>query len=181
MSPTELPTTIEACHALILQQAEINQQQAVVIDEQLEIIGRLQDDMKLLKRALFGNRRERFTADDPDQLYLFGGDAASNQDDSGQEADEPEEDEPEEEANPPRKRRSRGRGRRVFPEFFARERKEHLLEDDEIPAERKAIPQPSGSSRKCVKSWNIFRGRSRSSNTSRKSSPKKMRPGKRKW
>jgi len=143
MSPPELPTTIEACHALILQQAEINQQQAVVIDEQLEIIGRLQDDMKLLKRALFGNRRERFMADDPDQLYLFGGDAASNQDDAGQEADEPANgpaDEPEEEVKPPRKRRSRGRGRRVFPEFFARERKEHLLDDDEIPAELKDDP-----------------------------------------
>jgi len=140
MSTPDLPTTIEACHALILQQAEINQQQAVVIDEQQEIIDRLQDDMKLLKRALFGNRRERFTADDPDQLYLFGGATTPNQDDSGQDAHEPEADELEEDVKPPPKRRSRGRGRRVFPEFFARERKEHPLGDDEIPADLKDDP-----------------------------------------
>ena len=44
MSLVELPKTIEPCHALILQQAEINQQQAIVIQEQQEIIDRLQDD-----------------------------------------------------------------------------------------------------------------------------------------
>ena len=62
MSPAELPKTIEQCQALILQQAQVNQQQAVVIQEQQEMLDRLQDDMKLLKRALYGNRRERFTA-----------------------------------------------------------------------------------------------------------------------
>jgi len=135
MSPAELPTTLEACHTLILQQAEMNQQQAAVIDEQQEIIDRLQDDMKLLKRALFGNRRERFTADDPGQLYLFGGEAALNQDDSDQAGDDSAEG-----VKSPSKRRSRGRGRRVFPEFFARERQEHPLGDDEIPADLKDDP-----------------------------------------
>ncbi len=48
MSPAELPTTIEACHALIVQQAEMNQQQAAVIEEQQELLRQIQDDNKLL-------------------------------------------------------------------------------------------------------------------------------------
>ncbi len=96
MSPDELPNTIQACHALILQQAEINQQQAIVITELQEMLARLQDDMKLLKRALYGNRRERFTADAPGQTYLFAGEAESNeaespQQDAGEELKDSEE------------------------------------------------------------------------------------------
>ena len=87
--------------------------------EQQEIIGRLQDDIKLLKRALFGNRRERFTADDPDQLYLFAsnGDSHEDPENSKNEADDKDE------SNS--KRTSRGRKVRIFPEFFPRQR--HLI------------------------------------------------------
>jgi len=142
MSPDELPKTIQLCHALILQQAEINQQQAVVIEEQQVIIDRLQDDMKLLKRALYGNRRERFTADDPGQMYLFASEGESNEGESN-EAESPQQDAGEEikdaeengsdDDTSPREKRVPGRGRRVFPEFLPRERKEHPLGDDEIP------------------------------------------------
>jgi len=52
MSPAELPKTIEQCQTLILQQAQVNQQQAVVIQEQQVRLDRLHDDMKLLKRRL---------------------------------------------------------------------------------------------------------------------------------
>lgn len=144
MSPAELPKTIELCHALILQQAEINQQQAVVIDEQQETLDRLQDDMKLLKRALFGNRRERFTADDPGQMYLFAGETESmetelTEEGAGQEFKGGEENGSDGDTSSSEKR-LRGRGRRVFPEFLPRERKEHPLGDDEIPTSLKDDP-----------------------------------------
>jgi transposase len=136
MWPDELPNTIEQCHALILQQAEINQQQAVVIQELQEMLARLQDDMKLLKRALYGNRRERFSADAPGQTYLFASEAESNEsesppEDSGEEPKDGEENESDDKS--PLEKPSPGRGRRVFPGFLARERKEHPLADDEIP------------------------------------------------
>jgi transposase len=137
MSPAELPTTIEACHALIVQQAEMNQQQAAVIEEQQELLRQMQDDNKLLKRALFGNRRERFT-DDPDQLYLFTSMEVPNEDDSAKNGNEPEADEKVDGDSP--KRRSRGRGRRIFPECFPRERREHSLDDEEIPEGLKDDP-----------------------------------------
>ncbi len=144
MSPAELPNTIEPCHALILQQSEanqqqveINQQQAIVIQEQQVIIDRLQDDMKLLKRALFGNRRERFTTDAPGQTYLFASETESTEAESPQEGagQEPEDGEASssDDDTSPGKKRSPGRNRRVFPAFLARERKEHPLADDEIP------------------------------------------------
>ena len=112
MSPAELPSTIEACHALIEQQAEMNQQQAAVIEEQQELLRQMQDDNKLLKRALFGNRRERFT-DDPDQLYLFTSMEVPNEDDSAKNGNEPEADETVD--GDTSQRRSRGRGRRGAP------------------------------------------------------------------
>ena len=55
-SRSDLPQDIAACHALI--------------DQQQATIDRLSADMALLKRALFGRRRERFV-DDPRQTYLF--------------------------------------------------------------------------------------------------------------
>jgi len=137
MSPNELPNTIQQCHALILQQAEINQQQSMVIQEQQEIIDRLQADMKLLKRALYGNRRERFTTDGAGQMYLFASEAESTETESPQaeaaaELKCDEEDESDDD-KPPHEKRPSGRKRRMFPELLKRERKEHRLDDDEIP------------------------------------------------
>lgn len=144
MSPAELPKTIEQCQALILQQAQVNQQQAVVIQEQQELLDRLQDDMKLLKRALYGNRRERFTADDPGQMYLFASVAESNETESSEDATGQAHQEAEENGSAGdmsgREKRAAGRGRRLFPEFLPRLRKEHPLSDDEIPESMKDDP-----------------------------------------
>ncbi len=137
MSPVELPKTIDLCHALILQQAQINQQQAIVIDELQEMLDRLQGDVKLLKRALYGNRRERYTTDDPNQMYLFASEIESTEADSMEGAADEELKDAEENGSDgdtsPRNKRPSRRGRRVFPEFLPRERKEHPLGDDEIP------------------------------------------------
>ncbi len=143
MSPVELPKTIDPCHALILQQAEINQQQAIVIDELQEMLDRLQGDMKLLKRALYGNRRERYTTDDPNQMYLFASEVESPEAESMAAADGKLQDAEENGSDgdtSAREKRAPGRGRRVFPEFLPRERKEHPLGDDEIPKSLKDDP-----------------------------------------
>ena len=71
-----LPTTLAECHARLreqqgtidTQQATIEQQQAT-IDDQQALLHALQRDIALMKRTLFGQRRERF--EDPRQGMLF--------------------------------------------------------------------------------------------------------------
>ena len=104
------------------------------IAEQEETIERLQEDNTLLRRALFGSRRERFTEDDPAQLLLF--DAATLEpapcDDSEDGQDEPQ---------APKKRRGKGRQKRVFSEFIPREQERLELKDDEIPEPMRDNPK----------------------------------------
>ena len=158
----ELPDDIQACHALIEQlQAELDaardqiatlQLAAAVQDaaaqdaraqleellaryqetitEQEQTIENLAADNALLKRALFGSRRERFT-DDPAQTLLF----ATNSPDSPQ---------PDEKHAPhaekKKKRTSKGRQARVFPDFLPREERMHRLDPDDIPEEMRDNP-----------------------------------------
>ena len=55
----------------IAQQQSIIDQQRQIIAEQQETIEQLTADVKLLKRQLYGNRRERFVDETPGQQYLF--------------------------------------------------------------------------------------------------------------
>lgn len=132
-SRCELPQDIAACHALIerleeerRQQAHTVEEQQATIAEQQATIDRLMADMALLKRALFGSRRERFV-DDPGQKYLFDS-LERNVGDASVDA-ETDDEEP---AAPPR-RTSNGRGRRVFPDFFPRKPIRHELQEEDIP------------------------------------------------
>lgn len=115
-SDSDLPKSLKACHALI--------------DEQQATIDRLSADMALLKRALFGSRRERFRGDDPDQQHLF-------------ESREIEPTKPvpesEEEEDKPR-RTSKGRRRRVFPETLPRKIIRHELNEEDIPEDLRDAP-----------------------------------------
>ena len=125
-SRSELPQDIDGCHTLIAELEAERRQQAETIALQQTTIDRLVGDVTLLKRALFGSRRERFV-DDARQQYLFDSLEANKSDDSA--AEETPEDEP---ASPPR-RTSRGRGRRVFPKFLPRKPVRHELNEDDIP------------------------------------------------
>ena len=99
------------------------EQQRTLADQQ-QTIEQLSADNKLLKRSLFGSRRERFT-DDPAQTLLFEMQSLESEGAGEDDADE---------STPPAKRRtSRGRQRRVIPDFIPREEQQHLLEDSEIP------------------------------------------------
>jgi len=146
-SRSELPDDLEGCHALIEQlRAELREATEVqdatehsahleallakyqeTIAEQQQTIENLAADNVLLKRALFGCRRERFT--DPSQTFLF--DATTS--------DSPEPDE--EDAPPERKKKtSKGRQPRVFPEFLPREEQKLFLKPEDIPEEMRDNP-----------------------------------------
>jgi transposase len=146
--PSELPDDLQGCHALIEQlRAELRAATEVqddtehiahleallakyqeTITEQQQTIENLAADNALLKRALFGCRRERFT--DPSQTFLFD---ATTLDSA----------EPDEEDAPPekkKKRTSKGRQPRVFPEFLPREEQKLFLKPEDIPEEMRDNP-----------------------------------------
>ena len=100
------------------------------IEDHEQTIENLAADNALLKRSLFGSRRERYTAD-PAQTLLFDAETL----------DESEPDEvPPEPPEPKKKRTSRGRQRRVFPEFLPREEKRHYLNPEDIPEHMRDNP-----------------------------------------
>ena len=145
---SELPNDIISCHALIEQlhaelqvaSRQIDEMKSIglqdaasriahleallaeheeTIADQQQTIKNLTEDNTLLKRSLFGPRRERFI-DDPNQVLLFDAEtleAASKPPNERQ--DESESLEPEEKEK--KKRTSKGRQRRVFPDFLPRE------------------------------------------------------------
>lgn len=152
LPPPELPDDVKSCQALIeqlraqLQAAadeardaaahiahleELLAQHQATIAEQEQTIEGLAADNGLLKRALFGSRRERF-ADDPAQKLLFDSTTLDSP------ADEAKQQPPEETAK--KKRTSRGRQPRVFPDFLPREEKRLYLKPEEIPAELRDNP-----------------------------------------
>jgi len=100
------------------------------IADQEQTIENLAADNALLKRSLFGSRRERYI-DDPAQTLLF-------------DTTTPDSPEPDEENQQPpdakKKRSSKGRRRRVFPDFLQREEQRHLLNPEDIPEEMRDNP-----------------------------------------
>ena len=156
MASSERPQDLARCHALIEQQRktidrlEADQRRLVSHDEeqsariahlealvaeyqetiaaQEQTIETLAADNQLLKRSLFGSRRERY--DDPAQTLLF--------DPASLVPEEPLADERPEAKK--KKRTSRGRQPRVFPDFLPREEQRSLLKEDDIPAELRNHP-----------------------------------------
>ena len=100
------------------------------ITEQEQTIERLASDNTLLKRALFGSRRERFV-DDPTQMLLF---------DSTPLESPPPDEEKEQLPKPTKTRTSNGRQRRVFPDFLQREEQRFHLNPEDIPEEMRGNP-----------------------------------------
>ena len=96
--------------------------------DQQQTIENLAADYALLKRSLFGSRRERFT--DPAQTFLFDTTPLDSPL-SSEESQQPE---------AKKKRTSKGRRRRVFPEFLPREEQRVYLQPEEIPAQLRDHP-----------------------------------------
>ena len=99
------------------------------IADQDQTIANLAADNALLKRALFGSRRERYT--DPTQTFLF--------DVTTLESPQPDEGD-REPSEVKKKRTSKGRQPRVFPEFLPREEQRLYLEPEDIPEELRDNP-----------------------------------------
>ncbi len=164
----ELPKDIASCHALIKQlhaelqvasqrieemasvglqdatarvahlEALLTEQKETIADQQ-QTIQNLSADNALLKRSLFGRRRERFT--DPAQGLLFDAEAleAASQPPNGKPA-EGESSKPGKKGKKRKKRTSKGRRPRVFPEFLPREEEKIYLDDKDIPEEMRDNP-----------------------------------------
>ena len=108
--------------------AQLTEYQETVASQE-ETIKRQAEDIILLRRCLFGSRRERY-ADDPGQTFLFPIQAQSGEATKNATPDTPEP------VGPPKKKRtSRGRRPRVFPEFLPREEERLTLNEADIPPE----------------------------------------------
>ncbi len=138
LDASPIPEDLAACQALIraqreaiVQQQEQLEQLASSFDEQSEtvtsqqqLIEKLQHELALLKRYIFGQRRERFI-DDPRQQKLFEIDQQQLE-----QAAQPQE----EDHEPPSKGAGRkGHGRRPLPAFLARQDKIYELTPEELP------------------------------------------------
>ncbi len=158
----ELPHDLPACHLLIRQlladvsraeeqrtdweskaqeadsrvahlEAQLAEYQETIANHEATI-EQLGADNQLLKRCLFGSRRERYT-DDPNQILLFD---AQSLPESEQEEAVPEVAPPA--PAPPKPRTSKGRQRRVFPDFLPREEERYTLDEADIPEELRNHP-----------------------------------------
>ena len=145
---SRIPNDLASCHALIghlreeLQHAREHAVSRIshlevqlteyqeTIASQNQTIAQLRADNQLLKRSLFGSKRERYT-DSPSQPLLF--DFQPLQPKSADTAGQPF-------AGRRTKRTSKGRQRRVFPEFLPREEQRYYLKDEDIPAELRNHP-----------------------------------------
>ncbi len=109
------------------QQAIIAQQQEAIAAYQ-EQLAKAAEQLRFFKRAMFGQRRERY-APSPDQKLLFvpevveGLDAKQQATQPGTNAD----------SSPPRTRRKPRRPRIEFPQFWEHRRIEYPLPDSELP------------------------------------------------
>lgn len=114
------------------QQATIEQQQATISDQQAALES-LTKDVALLKRSLFGPRRERYV--DPDQLLLFNAVALAESAEESQSDVAAEGHEELSDTSP--KSRRKGRVRRVIPECLPRVQRYQELKDEDIPEDQR--------------------------------------------
>ncbi len=136
--PGQLPDNLAACHAVILQQAEVIAQLMARVDEQSARIEelsarneRLNRDLAAVKRQLFGSRRERFVA---------GSKADPGEDDAALPQQENENAEAVEEscittATSTTPRTSKGRQKRTIGASIPREKVLHPLDEKDVPPE----------------------------------------------
>jgi len=130
----ELEQTATQQQALIAQQQETIVHQATVLTHQQEAIAGYQDQLtkaaeqlRFFKRAMFGQRRERYTPS-PDQKLLFVPEAIEGLDAQRQNSTDDNADSP-----PPRTRRKPRRPRIEFPQFWEHRRIEYPLPESELP------------------------------------------------
>ena len=128
LSRDELIVLVRQRDALVALQQEQMEVQQKLIAAQREQLEALANDIKLLKRALYGHRRERF--DDPLQQTLFPSERVG----SSQEEAESDNQETADNNQPTAPSRRGGkRGRIVIPEAMPRKEIVHPLREEDIP------------------------------------------------
>jgi transposase len=116
------------------QQAQLAERDAVIavqqeqLHAQREVLESLANEVKLLKRALFGNRRERFVHD-PSQRTLFESQWLGPEPSEGHAGAEDGDGQP----SSSRRRRGGKRGRIVIPESLPRKQVVHPLREEDLP------------------------------------------------
>jgi transposase/uncharacterized coiled-coil protein SlyX len=137
----DLPESLAECQqrigqleAMVTQQQQTIAQQAAVIAQQQEMTAAYQEQLakaaeqlRFFKRAMFGQRRERY-APSPDQKLLFVPEAIEGLAAKAQSGEEPAAD-----SSPPRPRRKPRRPRTEFPQFWEHRKIEYPLPSEELP------------------------------------------------
>ena len=131
----DLEQTTADQQAVIAQQQETIAHQATVIAQQQEMAATYQEQLakaaeqlRFFKRAMFGQRRERY-APSPDQTLLFVPEAVEGLD-TQQDTAQPDANA---DSPPPRTRRKPRRPRIEFPQFWEHRRIEYPLLPTELP------------------------------------------------
>ena len=139
--PTERAQLEQQMRQLLAREAEHQMREAQLVaalnestqtvSQQRELLDKLTHELALMKRWVFGSRRERFGADDPRQKSLF---EVSEQPVVDLEAAESEDESEEDESgdSQKRKKKRRGHGRRPLPQFLPRQRVEHVVDGLEL-------------------------------------------------
>ncbi len=97
------------------------------VAQQQQLLDKLTHELALMKRWVFGSRRERFGTDDPRQQKLF-----EVCDAPGQEADDDAARDEEESCDDKSRGKRRGHGRKPLPQFLPRKTIEHTLPESEL-------------------------------------------------
>ena len=128
-----LADQLAACQQRIRELEQTDAEQQAVIAQQQEVIAAYQEQLakaaeqlRFFKRAMFGQRRERY-APSPDQKLLFVPEAVEGLDAKQQNSENANADSP-----PPRTRRKPRRPRIEFPQFWEHRRTEYPLPDGGI-------------------------------------------------
>lgn len=130
--PTDAAQLAQIVRDLLAREAQLTaalSQATQTIEQQRELLDKMAHEMALLKRCLFGSRRERFGEDDPRQQLLFGASAELLSaelpgDSSGASSALPEIEE--------HSLQRRGHGRKRMPQFLPRQTIEHTLPQAEL-------------------------------------------------
>lgn len=126
--PTDPRQLLEFAQRLVAREAQLSAelgQASQTITQQQDLLEKLGHELSLMKRMLYGSRRERFTGDDPRQKSLF-----EINDEGAQPFDEQAaQDEIKE---PSEKQKRRGHGRRRLPQCLPRQRIEHTLPESAL-------------------------------------------------
>ena len=127
MTPTglkTLPNDVTQCHHLIAHLKAHADELSATLHEQQRTTARLQQQVELLLKRLYGPRAERI---DPKQLALFAQELAAAQEPDAA---------PEEEASAPTPEAKKGHGRKPLPKDLPRKRMVH-----DVPAQEKICPE----------------------------------------